>query len=370
MTNDFIHIVGAGPVGSLLACLIGRQGREVTVWEKRTELPESSMAIGVTPPSLEILDGLGLGGRFRSEGVLIHRARVYENRGERGVLDFRASENAILSLPQSGTLAILREAFQKYPSVDFRFGEAFPGISGATASPPSPSRPWILACDGAKSETRERAGIGLRNKSYGVSFVMADFPDTEGLGPDARLYFSARGAVESFPLPGSRRRWIAQAAPGTPPDLNHLLNRVRDAAGIDLAGREHTPLWPFEPTRALAETYVKGNVILCGDAAHVMSPIGGQGMNTGFADAALLAEILRDPSPAALRAYTRQRRRAFRAASRRAAAGMWLGTRAGPAWSRVRGGLIAAALRFPPSHHTLARTFSMRNLPRTSGAGG
>ncbi|MGA0369758.1 MAG: FAD-dependent oxidoreductase, partial [Kiritimatiellia bacterium] len=110
-------------------------------------------------------------------------------------------------------------------------------------------------------------------------------------------------------------------------------------------------------------TFRRGNVFLCGDSGHVMSPIGGQGMNTGFGDAMMLSEILQHPDPAAQAAYTRERRRAFRIAARRAALGMWLGTRKGPAASLLRAWGLKTGLRAPWTQQTLVRSFSMRNLP-------
>jgi len=360
MLPEPLHIVGAGPVGSLLACLLGQSGARVTVWEKRTALPDSSMAIGITPPSLEILDGLGIGDAFREHGVFIHKARVFEEKQECGVLDFGSPEQAILSLPQATTLTLLRNAFASFPTVEFREGDAFPGIDEVSDAG------WVLACDGAKSSMRDQAGIPFSTHAYRTGFVMADFPDEEALGPDARLYFSAHGAVESFPLPDQQRRWIAQVPPQQPASLDTLHTRVRENTGIDLAGRPHSTLWPFTPSWGLARTYANGKAILCGDAAHIMSPIGGQGMNTGFADALMLFQVLHASSPEALQAYTRMRKRVFRMSARRAAWGMYLGTRQGKGWSVLRRHLIRALLNTDFTHRVLARTFSMRNLPQTS----
>lgn len=357
-------VVGAGPVGSLLALLLCRGGREVTVWEKRAALPECSMAIGITPPSLEILDGLGLGVRFREAGVLIPRARVWEEGRGCGELEFRPSENRILSLPQFGTLRILHEALRTTPGVRFKYGEAF------DLDRVGREEGWIFGCDGAKSGVRAQAGIPLRRRGYGLCFVMADVADGEVPSPDAWLFFSARGAVESFPLPGGRRRWIAQVGEGEVPDWAHVRARVREAAGVDLEDGVPSSLWTFAPHWGLAERYGRGRVVLCGDAAHQMSPIGGQGMNTGFADAADLAGVFRDQGAGGVAAYTRRRQRAFRIAARRAAMGMWLGTRRGAVWSRVRGGLLRRALASGPVHRRLALTFAMRNLPSGPSLGG
>ena len=354
-TNTPITIVGGGPVGLLLACLLGRQGKEVRVIEKRTTLPESSMAIGITPPSLDILNLLGLKADFLAEGVLIQTARVYENQKPVGHLNFRNSENAILSFPQFGTINLLRKKMSEFKSVTFEEGRAF------NENDFKQNKGWMIACDGARSPLRNLAGISGKQHGYGVQFIMADFPDHERLGPDARLYFSRDGAVESFPLPGQARRWIVQVK--GPSDLSILKQRVKAAAGVDLSDRKSGPLNPFSPRWFLADTYYQNNVILCGDAAHVMSPIGGQGMNTGFGDAMMLAELLTHPTQPGLQHYTRQRQKAFRIASRRAAMGMWLGTRQGPMASVLRKQTLRALLGMAVSEQTLTRTFCMRNLP-------
>lgn len=357
MTTSTLTIVGAGPVGLMLACLLGKRGLPVQVYEKRVGLPTCSMAIGITPPSLDLLNELDLKEEFLRRGVPIHRARVFEDQHPCGMLDFRHSEEHILAFPQFGTERLLRQRLADFPSVHLH--------EGVEITPESLKAPrgWIIACDGAHSPIRHHLGIPLEQKDYGVRFVMADFPDLEDLGPDARLYFSPNGAVESFPLPGQTRRWIAQCVDGAPQDPHTLLDRVRDAAGVDLSDRKAGPICPFAPRRSLAASYVKDRYIFCGDAAHVMSPIGGQGMNTGFADARYLSRILPNPGPDALRAYTRDRRRAFRIASRRVALGMWLGTRTGTPASNHRARLLRFALRERHLHDSLVQTFSMRNLP-------
>ena len=314
------------------------------------------MAIGITPPSLDFLATLDLKTPFLRRGVRIPRAQVYEQQHRCGILDFRGTENEILSLPQHGTLDLLRQRLYDFPSITFL--EGTPWDPDATDTHTG----WLIACDGAHSPIRKHLRIPLKQKTYPATFIMADFPDTETLGPDARLYFSPRGAVESFPLPDHRRRWIAQCVQA-PATLHTLQQRVLDAANIDLRNRDHSTPYPFTPQRTLAKTYHQKNIILCGDAAHTMSPIGGQGMNTGFADAWHLSRILPNPTPAALTAYTKARQCAFRVAARRAAMGMYLGTRTGIPASRIREKILRAALQQPRTHHTLAKTFAMRNLP-------
>lgn len=350
-----ITIVGAGPVGLLLANLLGSEGRRVTVIEKHAKKPSGSMAIGITPPSLDILDQVNLRSSFLDKGVRIQRAYVFENRKKVGQLTFPGPENAILSFPQSETLTLLEKNLQNFPSVSLTRGRLF------TEEELRDAKGWVIGCDGSSGTVRKMAKIKGHGHGYGVGFVMADFPDVEELGPDARLYFTKNGAVESFPLPGNRRRWIAQV-PGNS-GRRDLRERVLSATGIDLKGRASSPLNSFAPKWFLADQYSKGNVILCGDAAHVMSPIGGQGMNTGFGDAAMLADLLNGQGRFTIDDYTRRRQKAFRISARRAAMGMWLGTRQGRISSYLRSATLKLALRVPASENTLARTFTMRNVP-------
>jgi 2-polyprenyl-6-methoxyphenol hydroxylase-like FAD-dependent oxidoreductase len=200
---------------------------------------------------------------------------------------------------------------------------------------------------------------------------MADFDDNTDFGSEAHLYFSRRGSVESFPLPDGKRRWVVLMQPRSDPDeeLAALARRVEAEAGIDVTIGSPSFQSRFTPERILCRRFERGRVFLAGDAAHVMSPIGGQGMNTGFADAKLLADTLLRIGDRALRPghpatrYSRARRRAFRIASARAARGMWLGTRQGKAASAVRSLFIRRVLMRRPLRSRLAPYFAMLTIP-------
>ena len=380
-------VVGAGPVGLLLANQLGRRGLKVLVVERRCAPPDGSMAIGITPPSLAILKTLGLDREFARRGVAIDTARVHENRRHLGDVDFSrlpAEHRFILSLPQVETIAILRRNLALFPSVRVMDGVEFVGaesgrhgvrvtVRGVESGAACAYRAaWLAGCDGHRSAVRRAAGIRVRGRAYGCRFLMADFEDRSGLGREAHLYFGRGGSVESFPLPAGRRRWVvlAEKTPRAGEAIAEgVVRRVRERAGFDLAGATVRFESAFAPARQLAATYVRGRVVLCGDAAHVLSPIGGQGMNTGFADAAHLADALADahanPAAAAgvLADYEAQRRRAFRVAAGRAARGMWLGTRTGSLFSGMRRFLIARLLLRPTIRERLAPYFAMLTIP-------
>ncbi|MEZ5278196.1 MAG: FAD-dependent monooxygenase [Opitutaceae bacterium] len=382
-----VVISGAGPVGLYLANLLGRRGYRVLVIERRRRMTAGSLAIGITPPTLCLFRSLGLDDLFMAHGVRIDTARVFENREELGELDFSgipAEHRFILSLPQSRTVALLRDNLRAFPGVQLLEGVEVVGhqqtddfVSVELRDTESgvlfkASADFLVGTDGHRSRTRVHAGFRWRERSYRPCFLMADFDDDTTWGREARLFFGPSGSVESFPLPDGLRRWIVQTD-HIPGDRKVIGSRVADivrkrvGVGLPLSGARFQS--SFRPRRGLAREFFKGRVILCGDAAHVMSPIGGQGMNTGMADAAHLDRVLgdslenREVDYEGFAAYHRARRRAFRVAADRAARGMWLGTRVGILASVMRRLLISRILLGSSFRERLAPDFAMLTIP-------
>lgn len=381
-------IIGAGPIGLLLANLLGKRGFKVLIAERRTHPLQGSMAIGITPPSLHILKELELDREFVEQGIPITTAKVFERGAFLGDVDFSnlpAEHRYILSLPQSDTVAILKANLKKYSSVHLLDGMEFVEQTDAangilvrlkdvkTSACTDVLASYLVGCDGNRSRVRQQAGFRFPGGHYFSQFFMADFSDQTNLGAEAHLYFGPKGSVESFPLSGGQRRWIVQIPLRINPKKADLgatvVRRVRDRTGFDLSSAKIHFESHFRPQRRLATTYTKGRVLLCGDAAHLMSPIGGQGMNTGFADAGHLARALsaalENPDQAAARFadYSRQRRHSFRVAATRAARGMWMGTRTGFFFSGLRQQFAARVLFHPSIRERLAPYFAMLTIP-------
>jgi 2-polyprenyl-6-methoxyphenol hydroxylase-like FAD-dependent oxidoreductase len=212
---------------------------------------------------------------------------------------------------------------------------------------------YVVACDGWRSPVREGIGMRAPSHTYDSHFIMGDFIDRSGFGDAAHLFFTATGAVESFPLPGGERRWVVQTdkALGDSP-AGRISELIHQRTGIQVPVADQINESAFTPRRFNCDRYYDGRIILCGDAAHGMSPIGGQGMNTGFADAEFLAEILGQPDPTVfLPAYNRFRRKAASTAIFHAEWGMWFGTWHGKSLSILRD----VMLRFLLSHGYISR---------------
>ncbi|WP_081891552.1 FAD-dependent monooxygenase [Verrucomicrobium sp. BvORR106] len=376
-----IAIVGAGPVGLLLANLLGPTGLRVVVLEKSPAPPSHSRAIGITPPSLEILSQAGLADAFVVRGVKIQDVQVHGVNGLAGICSFRELPGRhpyILSVPQQVTMALLEQNLRQFSNVTLHrnrevtgLSQSEPGVVALQGGDFQLRAAFTVACDGWRSSIRQHLKIRTREKQYGCHFVMGDFADRSGLGEGAHLFFTPEGAVESFPLPSGIRRWIVQ----TPGPLlviprGFISQIVQQRAGIVLDRTDQLNQSAFTPHRKDCEVLYDHRVILCGDAAHAMSPIGGQGMNVGFADAEMLSALLPQmlsggqDARSLLEAYQRHRQRAARLAADRAAQGMWLGTWTGLPASWLRDAILGGVLLRGPFARLMGSRFAMMDVPR------
>jgi len=383
MADADILVIGAGPVGMLAALLSAQQGLSVLLLEQSAMRQVQSRAIGITPPSLEIFRRIGLPGAFIERGVAVRVSGIYGRRMRLGRIDFAGLKSDfpfVLSIPQHRTESLLEEAILAHPSIRFLRGHQVTdcseeaghvAVSGnlVEAGRFHFTGTYVMACDGGKSTVRESLGIPFDGVPNRYAFLMGDFEDTTGWGKQARIFFTARGSVESFPLPGGKRRYVVR----TPfffkeYDDGYFRSELLWRAGIDVGGVRQYWESGFNVHRFMARTFCKGRVFLCGDSAHLMSPIGGQNMNTGFADAELaawLSKLLigkRAPHLMVSLLYDRVRKRAVHAALRRAQWLMMAGAFGGRLGSAIRNFAIFIFLH-TPIRRFLMQSFSMRSIP-------
>ena len=375
-----VIIVGAGPVGLLLGCRLHQLGVPFVIVERETSRSSHSRAIGIHPPSLELLEQLNLVEPFLAAGLEVLGGVAVGTRHTLGRLDFETMEgpyNFALSLPQTETEAILSRHLATAAPGCLRRGLSAVGLRQSARSVTLTCAMaegqqvelegcLLVGCDGKQSFVRQATGNDLDGAPYEDSFLMGDFRDNTDFGNRARIFITRAGLVESFPLPGDLRRWVvATDSPVEHPSLEDLVTIIRARTRHDLAGQPCQMLSPFGIQHYLARRLHSGRVAIAGDAAHVMSPIGGQGMNTGWLNAWDLADALADVTlrgadhDLALGRYHQVAHRRAAVAIRRAGLNTALGRKA--SYAGLRNAVIWLALH-TPVRRSLVRVFSMRGL--------
>lgn len=304
-----VLIVGAGPVGLTMACALLAQGIRCRLIDKAAVPSDKSKALVVWSRTLELLDKLNLAPTFIETGMKISGASIYGG-GKRMVHVTTAGVESPfgfpLMIPQNETERLLTEhlARQGLPierQVELiTFSEGPDSITAtlrhADGREENCETPWLVGCDGAHSAVRHTLGMEFTGQAEPNDWMLADVNVKGPLSADeVSVFWHEKGVLVAFPINRERFRVIADLGTAdkelrrSDPTLADAQAKVdeRGPGGLTL----HDPIWlaNFRINERKVSDYRRGRVMLAGDAAHIHSPAGGQGMNTGMQDAFNLA---------------------------------------------------------------------------------
>lgn len=298
-------VVGAGPVGLTLAIELTRFGVPVRIIDRAAARTDKSKAVVVWPRTLELLDRAGLAEAFVATGLQVAATSIQEGAEVLARVafdDLPTPYRFVLTIPQSETERLLEEHLASLgvtvergtELLEFTDGEEAVScvIRGADGATGTARADWLLGCDGARSTIRHGLNLDFVGDTLSQSFVLADVR-VEGLPvPENELgiVWSADGPFLSFPMREGRVRVIANV--GEEPRHDPTLEEIQAIADRRVPGvKVSDPVWlsGFSINERMVPRYRVGRVFVAGDAAHIHSPAGGQGMNTGMHDAINLA---------------------------------------------------------------------------------
>lgn len=295
-----VLVVGAGPTGLALAAQLAAFGASFRVVDRQLDRAHESRALAVQPRTLEVLASVGVAETMVERGNPTVRLQMHSGARttEAPLFDIGLDDTAypfLLFLSQAETEAILDEHLA-VRGINVERGieltalqQELDHITCTFAGRTDDIRArYVVGCDGAHSSVRELSGIRFAGHAYPQTFVLADLP-ADGLDPGAvHVHLAGAGMLFFFPLEKPapwRLLGMQPGADGPAPDLGQL-QALADSYTADSV-RLGEPVWStyFRLHHRHAASYRSGRVFLAGDAAHIHSPAGAQGMNTGIQDA-------------------------------------------------------------------------------------
>jgi 2-polyprenyl-6-methoxyphenol hydroxylase-like FAD-dependent oxidoreductase len=371
-----ILIAGAGPSGLSLATCLALHGIDFVLVDRLEAPPTTSRAAAVHARTLEVLESLGVTEAMVSAGRTMAAVAMRDHDTilmRIGFEQLRSRYRFILTLPQNETEAILADRLSRLGGSVHRGQEAValvPDSDGVAVTLRDPAGAltrvrtrYVVGADGYHSVVRQAAGIGFTAGTYAETFMLADVRMDWPLPPDELQLFLARdGLMLVAPFSGNRFRIVATVAQAAPEPSMGDVQAILDARGPRASpGRVHEMVWSsrFHIHHGVAERFRAGGLFLVGDAAHVHSPAGGQGMNIGIQDAVALgnrlAAVISGQQPDShLDGYDTERRKVAQKVVAMTDQMTRMGTLTSPVGQRLRNLGLMAAGRLPTVRQKIA----------------
>ncbi|MET8992128.1 FAD-dependent monooxygenase [Nonomuraea wenchangensis] len=327
-----VLIAGAGPTGLTLAVELARRDIDHRLVERAPEPSPGSKGKGLQPRTLEILDDLGVIGRVLATAapypplrVRVGRVPLYQGRMHRRAAASEAVPYpTVLMHPQWRTEEVLRERLAElggkveHGAELTGFEQDADGVTARLGTGATVRARYLVAADGGRSPVRKALGIGFAGETREEERMMLGDVRVDGLDRDHIHVWlrPGKGMLALYPMAGTGTfQLLAPLQPGVEPDLTRAgFQRVFTERSMQGRARVTELLWSslYRVNIRLADRYRAGRVFLAGDAAHVHSPAGGQGLNTGVQDAYnlgwKLARALSGAPGALLDTYEEERR--------------------------------------------------------------
>ena len=305
MYDTDVLIIGAGPSGLTLAASLVKKGVATTVVDRQPAGANTSRAAVVNSRTLEVLEDLDVARRLVKEGIQAPRFSIRDRERTLIPIDFSGLATDYpysLMVPQSTTEKLLLDRLVELggsvirPKTLTSISQDAEGVTATFDDSDVIRARYAVGADGIHSTVREQAGIGFQGGSYDESFLLADVR-LSGEAPldEVILFWAKAGMTVVAPLPGDIFRIVAPVADAPEEPSAPFIQQILDSRGPGAGRMVITDvIWGsrFRIHHRVADTYRAGRLLLSGDAAHVHSPAGGQGMNLGIQDGVVLAHAL------------------------------------------------------------------------------